>query len=264
MFTLRTFSKRCRGEEPIKSGASAAIVEGLDTEPSDSKEYDNVSMLCSESNKIAKSNPQAPLYQLTEPELPFQQIAADYFQMGGRNYVVVVDRYSNWQMVSRAEQGVKGLKVMEVLEGEKAMAKRHVAMHEACDEHRKKLLPLKIGVGYSLRFRQGTILDVWKGQLLLWKLKTYCVRIDGTGRRALRISWSFENDRKKLCPTSTNRGQEIGLCAWFLLNFLFLQPLSTHQLLIVTSPNPMWMCLTQFKSCPRLCSGRQYYEDNWG
>ena len=93
--------------------------------------------------------------------------------MGGRNYVVVVDRYSNWQMVSRAEQGVKGLKVMEVLEGEKAMAKRHVAMHEACDEHTKKLLTLKIGVGYSLRFRQGTILDVWKGQLLLWKLKTY-------------------------------------------------------------------------------------------
>ena len=122
MFTLRTFSKRCRGEEPIKSGASAAIFDGLDTEPSDSNEYDNVSMLCSESNKIAKSNPQAPLYQLTEPELPFQQIAADYFQMGGRNYVVVVDRYSNWQMVSRAEQGVKGLKVMEVLEGEKAMA----------------------------------------------------------------------------------------------------------------------------------------------
>ena len=64
---------------------------------------------CLECNKMAKSNPQGPPHPPPEPEFPFQLLAADYFQFGGKNYVVVVDRYSNWPVVFSAENGAHGL-----------------------------------------------------------------------------------------------------------------------------------------------------------
>ena len=65
--------------------------------------------ICLECNKMAKSNPQGPPHPPPEPEFPFQLIAADYFHFGGKNYVVVVDRYSNWPVVFSAENGSHGL-----------------------------------------------------------------------------------------------------------------------------------------------------------
>ena len=44
---------------------------------------------------------------------PFQCICTDYFQYQGINYLVIVDRYSNWPIVERAQDGSKGL--IEVL-----------------------------------------------------------------------------------------------------------------------------------------------------
>ena len=58
---------------------------------------------------------QAPLPP-TSPILvayPYQCISADYFQHQGMNYLVIVDRYSNWSIVKRAQDGSKGL--IEVL-----------------------------------------------------------------------------------------------------------------------------------------------------
>ena len=34
---------------------------------------------------------------------------ANYFQYQGMNYLVIVDRYSNWPTVDRAQDGSKGL-----------------------------------------------------------------------------------------------------------------------------------------------------------
>ena len=68
-----------------------------------------VRLECVACNKMAKSNPQAPPHPPAEPEYPFQQIAADYFHFGGKNYVVVVDRYSHWPIVYSAENGAHGL-----------------------------------------------------------------------------------------------------------------------------------------------------------
>ena len=43
------------------------------------------------------------------PAYPFQCICADYFQHKGVNYLLVVDRYSNWPIVERGREGSAGL-----------------------------------------------------------------------------------------------------------------------------------------------------------
>ncbi len=40
---------------------------------------------------------------------PFQAICADFFTFKGKTYLVIVDRYSNWPIVERANDGSKGL-----------------------------------------------------------------------------------------------------------------------------------------------------------
>ena len=40
---------------------------------------------------------------------PFQCICADYFLYQGFNYLVIVDRHSNWSIVERAQDGAQGL-----------------------------------------------------------------------------------------------------------------------------------------------------------
>ena len=54
-------------------------------------------------------NPNLPPTPPAQPEYPFQRIAADYFTFLGKNYLVVVDRYSNWPIVEQANNGSKGL-----------------------------------------------------------------------------------------------------------------------------------------------------------
>ena len=43
----------------------------------------------------------------------FQCVCSNYLQHQGMNYLVIVDRYSNWPVVERAQDGSKGL--IEVL-----------------------------------------------------------------------------------------------------------------------------------------------------
>ena len=57
---------------------------------------------------MAKSNPSLPPYDPTEPEYPFQYLAADYFHYGNKDYCVVVDRCSHWPTVFMAEQVARG------------------------------------------------------------------------------------------------------------------------------------------------------------
>ena len=64
---------------------------------------------CNQCNRSAPSNPNAPPTPLTTPEYPFQYICADYFNYKGHNYLVIVDRYSNWPIVERAHDGANGL-----------------------------------------------------------------------------------------------------------------------------------------------------------
>ena len=72
---------------------------------------------------------------------------------------------------------------------EKAMAKRHVAMHEAWNEHTKKLLPLKTGDRVFVQNQTGNHPRRWERTGIIVEVKDfdqYSVRIDGTGRITLR------------------------------------------------------------------------------
>lgn len=64
---------------------------------------------CNHCNRSAPSNPSAPPIPPTTPEYPFQCLCADYFTYKGHNYLVVVDRYSNWPIVERSSHGADGL-----------------------------------------------------------------------------------------------------------------------------------------------------------
>ena len=64
---------------------------------------------CSSCNRMAPSQPNAPPTPPILPAYPFQCLAADYFHYRGRNYLVAVDRYSNWPIVEDAANGAAGL-----------------------------------------------------------------------------------------------------------------------------------------------------------
>ena len=60
---------------------------------------------CFHCNRIAPSQPSAPPTPPMLPEYPFQSICADYFTESGTDYLVIVDRYSNWPSIQRAGHG---------------------------------------------------------------------------------------------------------------------------------------------------------------
>ena len=64
---------------------------------------------CNHCNRMAPSQPHAPPIPPTPASYPFQCICADYFHYGGNNYLVIVDRYSNWPIVEKAKAGAQGL-----------------------------------------------------------------------------------------------------------------------------------------------------------
>ena len=64
---------------------------------------------CSHCNRMAPSQPSAPPVPPVYPLYPFQCICADFFHYKGYNYLVIVDRYSNWPIVERAHSGAHNL-----------------------------------------------------------------------------------------------------------------------------------------------------------
>ena len=58
---------------------------------------------------MAPSQPNPPPSPLTPPSYPFQLLCADFFHHKGINYLVIVDRYSNWPIIERTQNGAKGL-----------------------------------------------------------------------------------------------------------------------------------------------------------
>ncbi|XP_060073014.1 uncharacterized protein LOC132552840 [Ylistrum balloti] len=64
---------------------------------------------CNHCNRNAPSQPSAPPTPSVYPLYPFQCVCADFFHYKGGNYLVIVDRYSNWPIVERAQDGASGL-----------------------------------------------------------------------------------------------------------------------------------------------------------
>ena len=60
---------------------------------------------CSTCVKIAPSNPDMPPSSpLDTPEYPFQSVCADFFSFAARNYLIIVDRYSNFLSVLKLQR----------------------------------------------------------------------------------------------------------------------------------------------------------------
>ena len=55
---------------------------------------------CSTCDEVAPSQPQGMPVEPESPVHPFQSIFADHFSLRGRNYLVIVDRFSGWPSVS--------------------------------------------------------------------------------------------------------------------------------------------------------------------
>ena len=64
---------------------------------------------CTQCNRMAPSQADAPPMPSTLAAYQFQWICADYFHYKGINYLVIVDRYSNWPIVEKAREGSTGL-----------------------------------------------------------------------------------------------------------------------------------------------------------
>ena len=64
---------------------------------------------CTHCDRMSPSQPNAPPVPPVSPSYPFQCICADFFHHQGHNYLVIIDRYSNWPIVERASHGAKGL-----------------------------------------------------------------------------------------------------------------------------------------------------------
>ena len=54
---------------------------------------------CEHCHRMAKSNAMEAPEEIIPPEFPFQKVCCDYFSFNSKNYLVLVDRYSNWPIV---------------------------------------------------------------------------------------------------------------------------------------------------------------------
>ena len=92
-------------------GVSAMCARAADSVywPNITMDIQRIRDQCTHCHRIAKSNPMQPPTDIVPPEYPFQKICSDYFTHNNHDYVVIVDRYSNWPMVFRSEHGADGL-----------------------------------------------------------------------------------------------------------------------------------------------------------
>ena len=66
---------------------------------------------CDFCNKMAPSQPNAPPHHLSYPQYPFELVCADYFSYKGENYLVIIDRYSNWPTVMKTSESTANMLV---------------------------------------------------------------------------------------------------------------------------------------------------------
>ena len=70
---------------------------------------------CYYCNRMAPSLPSLPPFPQQAPEYPFQKVCADYFHYKRTYYLVIVDRYSNWPIIERAQEGANGLIALSLI-----------------------------------------------------------------------------------------------------------------------------------------------------
>ena len=71
---------------------------------------------CLECQANAPSQPKEPPVAPPSPQYPFQMICGDYFTLKGREYLVLVDRYSGWPSVHHCKSGANSRHLVRVLQ----------------------------------------------------------------------------------------------------------------------------------------------------
>ena len=69
--------------------------------PSITKDLADIRASCLTCTRNAPSQLPMPPVDLPQPEYPFQLVSCDYFHLQGHQYLVLVDRYSNWPVVRK-------------------------------------------------------------------------------------------------------------------------------------------------------------------
>ena len=80
-------------------GSATAMFERASTSlywPNFRSDLINYRAACRQCSRYAPSNPAMPPIMPEEPSYPFQCVSADFFSLGSKSYLVLVDRYSNW------------------------------------------------------------------------------------------------------------------------------------------------------------------------
>ena len=73
--------------------------------PNITADINNVRSRCFHCDKMAPSQPSAPPVAPVYPDYPFQMICGDYCLKEGTGYLVIVDRYSGWPVVTKVRHG---------------------------------------------------------------------------------------------------------------------------------------------------------------
>ena len=79
--------------------------------------YEDISRVrtqCWRCDSNAPSQPKEPPVPLPRVDYPFQHICSDYFSLEGRQYLIMVDRYSGWPSVYRAKEA-NGRKLVKLM-----------------------------------------------------------------------------------------------------------------------------------------------------
>lgn len=90
-------------------GTSRMTARAESSMPGMSKDIAATRESCTICNGIAPSHPAMPSTTPETPAHPFQHVCGDFFHHMGVPYLVLVDRYSHWPIVTASREGAKGL-----------------------------------------------------------------------------------------------------------------------------------------------------------
>ena len=98
-------------------GTSSMILRASDSVywPGFVKDIEQRRRQCFTCHKIAPSQAKLPPVDPVVPDYPFQHICMDYFQLNGKSYGIVVDRFTNWPMIYSGDTAADVCDVLAVV-----------------------------------------------------------------------------------------------------------------------------------------------------
>ena len=89
--------------------------------PGISSSIEDTRQSCEPCDRMAPSQPFQPPISPIVPTMPFEAIAADYFELGGHYYLLTVDRFSNWPEVKQVKKSNNNVGAQGLIKALKAL-----------------------------------------------------------------------------------------------------------------------------------------------